>query len=298
MREVKAVGIVGCGAMGAGIAQVVALAGYSTVVREPNEKLLTAGMARIQEGLDKAVEKGKLDAASKDEALNHLTGTVSLRGMRVCQLIIEALPEDLELKKESLQKLDALCHRATVFATNTSSFRVTELAASTTRPGQVIGLHFFNPVPVMGLVEIVTTPLVSLETVKLAQEFVASLPKTPILAKDRCGFVVNRLLIPYLFDTIQSLENGLASTEEIDQGMRLGCGHPMGPLALCDLIGLDVLLHIGEVMFGEYRETRFAPPPLLRRMVTAGWLGKKAGRGFYEYRGQVPRPGFLDLRGE
>ncbi len=302
MEEIKKVGILkvgilGCGTMGAGIAQVVAIAGYLTVVREPKADLLTKGMARIQKSLEKAVEKGKLDPAGKDKALSRLMGTISLEEMKDCQLIIEALPEDLDLKKEHFQKLDVLCPPSTILASNTSSLTITELAVCTKRPGQVIGLHFFNPAPLMELVEIVRTSLTSGAALDATRSFVRSLGKTSILAKDRPGFVVNRLLVPYLLDAIQSLEDGLASTEEIDQGMRLGCGHPMGPLALSDFIGLDVLLHIGEAMFGEYRERRFAPPPLLRRMVIAGWLGKKAGRGFYDYRGPEPRPVSLD-RGE
>jgi len=295
MEEIKKVGILGCGAMGAGIAQVAAMAGYLTVVREPQEDLLTKGIARIQKSLEKAVEKGKLDRAGKDKTLSRLTGTISLEEMKDCQLIIEALPEDLDLKKEHFQKLDVLCPPFAILASNTSSLTITELAACTKRPGQVVGLHFFNPAPVMELVEIVKTLLTTRATLDSAQAFVRSLGKTSILAKDRSGFVVNRLLVPYLLDAIQSLEDGLASTEEIDKGMRLGCGHPMGPLALSDFIGLDVLLHIGEALFGEYRERRFAPPPLLRRMVITGWLGKKTGRGFYDYRGPEPRPVSLDL---
>jgi len=235
------------------------------------------------------VEKGKLDSASREEALRRLRGVLSLEEMKDCQLIIEALPEELDLKKEHLRKLDALCPAFTLLASNTSSLSITELAAGTGRPEKVVGLHFFNPPPAMELVEIVRTPLTSSETLEVIRGFVTSLAKTPILAPDRCGFVVNRLLIPYLLDAIQSLEEGLASTEEIDTGMRLGCGYPMGPLALSDLIGLDVLLSISEVMFAEYREKRFAPPPLLRRMVRAGWLGKKGGRGFYDYGGPEPR---------
>ena len=295
MEEIKKVGILGSGAMGSGIAQVTVMAGYLTVVREPGEDLLGIGMARIQKSLEKAVERGKLDPAGKDKALSRLTGTISLEEMRDCQLIIEALPEALDLKKEHFQKLDALCSPATILASNTSSLTITELAACTKRPGQLIGLHFFNPAPVMELVEIVKTSLTTRATLDSVQAFVRSLGKTSILAKDRPGFVVNRLLVPYLLDAIRSLEDGLASTEEIDKGMRLGCGHPMGPLALSDFIGLDILLHIGETMFGEYRERRFAPPPLLRRMVIAGWLGKKSGRGFYDYRGSEPRPVSLDL---
>jgi len=297
MVEIKMVGILGCGAMGAGIAQVVVTAGYSVVVREPQEGLLTRGISRIQKGLEKAVERGQLDPVGQGAALARLAGVTSLEGMRDCQLIIEALPEDLDLKKEHFRELDLLCSPSTVLASNTSSLTITELATSTKRPGQVIGLHFFNPAPVMELVEIVRTSLTSGATLDTAEAFVHSLGKASILAKDRPGFVVNRLLVPYLLDAIQSLEEGLAFTEEIDKGMRLGCGHPMGPLALADFIGLDVLFHIGETMFGEYREKRFAPPPLLRRMVIAGWLGKKTGRGFYDYSGAEPRPVSLD-RGE
>ncbi|MFH0872336.1 MAG: 3-hydroxybutyryl-CoA dehydrogenase [bacterium] len=289
MEAIRRVGILGCGTMGAGIAQVVATAGYTTLVREPEEGLLQKGRERIEKGLERAVEKGKLDASKKDQARQRLSGVTSLEEMKDCHLIIEALPEEIGLKKEHLRKFDALCPASTILASNTSSLMITELAASTGRPEKVIGLHFFNPPAVMNLVEIVRTPFTSSRTLKVVQEFVASLPKTSILVPDRCGFVVNRLLIPYLLDAIQSLDNGLASVQDIDTGMRLGCGHPMGPLALSDFTGLDVLLHIAEVMFHEYRERRFAPPPLLRRMVLAGWLGKKTGRGFYDYRGPEPR---------
>ena len=297
MGQIKEVGILGCGAMGAGIAQVVASGGYATVVREPEERLLEKGMARIEKGLERAVEKGKLDVIAKSETWSRLRGVIGLEEMKDCQLIIEALPEEIDLKKDHLQKLDLLCPPSTLFASNTSSLMITELAARTKRPEKVIGLHFFNPAPVMELVEIVRTPFTSSQVLRLAQDFVASLRKISVLAQDRCGFVVNRLLVPYLLDAIQSLDEGLASTEDIDKGMRLGCGHPMGPLALSDFIGLDVLLHISEVMFDEYREQRFAPPPLLRRMVLAGCLGKKAGRGFYDYKGPEPRPISL-TRGE
>jgi 3-hydroxybutyryl-CoA dehydrogenase len=289
MEAIRRVGILGCGIMGAGIAQVVATAGYTTLVREPEEGLLQKGRERIEKGLERAVEKGKLDASKKDQARQRLSGVTSLEEMKDCQLIIEALPEDLGLKKEHLRRLDSLCPASTLFASNTSSLVITELGACTSRPEKVIGLHFFNPAPVMDLVEIVKTPFTSRETLQIVQGFVASLAKTSILAPDRSGFVVNRLLIPYLLDAISAVESGLASTEDIDKGMHLGCGHPMGPLALSDFIGLDVLLHIAEVMFHEYRERRFAPPPLLRRMVLAGWLGKKTGRGFYDYRGPEPR---------
>jgi 3-hydroxybutyryl-CoA dehydrogenase len=289
MEGIRKVGILGCGTMGAGIAQVVATAGYATLVREPEEGLLRKGRERIEKGLERAVEKGKLEASQKDQARQRLSGVTSLEEMKDCQLIIEALPEELDLKKDHLRRLDSLCPASTLLASNTSSLIITELAACTSRPEKVIGLHFFNPAPAMDLVEVVKTPFTSRETLQTIQNFVASLSKTPILAPDRSGFVVNRLLIPYLLDAISAVESGLASTEDIDKAMRLGCGHPMGPLALSDFIGLDVLLHISEVMFHEYRESRFAPPPLLRRMVLAGWLGKKTGRGFYDYRGGEPR---------
>lgn len=289
MDEIRKVGILGCGTMGAGIAQVVVTAGYITMVREPDEGLLQKGLDRIRKGLEKAVEKGKLEGAAKEQALSRLVGTVALEEMKDCQLIIEALPEDLPLKKDHLRRLDSLCPPSTFFASNTSSLTITELAASTKRPGQVIGLHFFNPAPVMELVEIVKTPFSSRKTLETARSFISSLSKTPILTPDQTGFVVNRLLVPFLLDAIRCREEGLASTEDIDQGMRLGCGHPMGPLALSDYIGLDILLHIAEVMYGEFRERRFAPPSLLRRMVMANWLGRKTGGGFYDYRAAEPR---------
>jgi len=285
MKPIGTVGILGCGTMGSGIAQVVATSGYSTVVLEPEAELLKKGMARIEKGLSRAVEKGKLDISAKEQAWRRIRGVTQPEEMKECQLVVEALPEELELKKALLRQLDCLCPPSTLFATNTSSLAVTELAASTARAEKVVGLHFFNPAPVMELVEIVSTPFTSQEALEAVQQFVSSLGKTFILAPDRSGFLVNRLLVPYLLDAISLLECGLATAADIDRGMRLGCGHPRGPLALSDHIGLDVLLQIAEVMFAEYRERRFAPPPLLRRLVRAGWLGKKTGRGFYDYSG-------------
>jgi 3-hydroxybutyryl-CoA dehydrogenase len=283
MKKIKQVGVLGCGLMGSGIAEVAARSGYETVVREVSEELVDKGLAKIQGSLGKAVEKGKLDAAARDEAVGRLSGTVELAALADCDLVVEAIVENLEEKRKTLAGLDEAVKEDALFASNTSSLTITQLAMFTRRPEKFIGLHFFNPVPVMKLVEVVRTILTSDETFDRAFDFARSLGKEPIACRDNSGFVVNRLLVPYLLDAVRALEEGVGSVEDIDKGMQLGCGYPMGPFTLLDFVGLDTTYYIANIMFEEYREKRFAPPPLLKQMVLAGRLGKKSGRGFYDY---------------
>jgi 3-hydroxybutyryl-CoA dehydrogenase len=288
VSEIEKVGVVGCGLMGRGIAQVSAVAGYATVVREVNEELLEGGLGAIRKQLDRTVEKGKLESADRDACLERLSGSVSLEDLADCDIIIEAIVEDIEVKKDLFGVLDRQCPEGTIFASNTSSLTVTEMAASTRRPDRFVGLHFFNPVPVMKLVEVVRTRGTSEATFHRAFEFAHSLGKVPIACRDNSGFVVNRLLVPYMLDAIRAFEQGVGSIEDIDTGMKLGCGHPMGPFALGDFVGLDTLYYIAEIMFDEYRESRYAPPPLLKRMYLAGYHGRKVGKGFYDYSSEHP----------
>ena len=287
------VGVLGCGLMGTGIAQSAAVAGYSTVVRDVSEAFLASGRAAMQKSLAKLVEKGKLDASSRDAALDRLAFTTDLGHVGGCDLVIEAVTEDLGLKNALWRELDALCPPATIFASNTSSLSIADMAAATSRPDRFIGLHFFNPVPLMPLVEVVRTVTTSRETFDAALEFSRRLGKEPIVARDRSGFIVNLLLVPFLLDAIRALERGVGTTADIDRGMQLGCGHPMGPLALADFAALDTTARIADIMFAEYREPRYAPPPLPRRMVTAGLHGRKSGRGFYDCASDPPVP--IDL---
>ena len=280
------VGVVGCGLMGGGITQVVAQAGLPVTVVEASRDLLDRGLGAIRRNLDGLVEKGRLDAQARGAAWGRITGSVSLDDLRDADLVVEAITENVGLKKETFGKLDRICPPHALLASNTSSCTIVELAAVTKRPAQVLGLHFFNPAPVMKLVEVVRSILTSDETVKTAWAFVQGLGKTPVAAQDTTGFIVNRLLVPYLLEAVRVLEAGTASKEDIDQAMKLGCGYPMGPFTLLDLVGLDTTLFVAEVMFDEFREARFAPPPLLKRMVMAGHLGRKSGRGFYEYPGK------------
>ncbi|HEY2797625.1 MAG TPA: 3-hydroxybutyryl-CoA dehydrogenase [Thermoanaerobaculia bacterium] len=282
---IRKVGVLGAGLMGSGIAEVCAKAGYDTVVREVDEGLVKKGLSRIEGSLGKAVEKGKLAAADRDAAWKRVSSTTRLDELAGCDLILEAIVENLEVKKQTFGALDAICGPAAIFCSNTSSLTITEISAATKRPDRFAGLHFFNPVPVMKLVEVVRTIATSEETVSAVFEFAKSLGKEPIRTGDNSGFVVNRLLVPYLLDAVRALEEGVATREDIDKGMELGCGHPMGPLRLLDFVGLDTTYAIAEIMYDEYREKRFAPPPLLKRMVLAGRFGKKSGRGFYEYGG-------------
>ena len=281
--KIKTVGVLGAGLMGAGIAEVSAKAGYETRVREVSDDLVRKGLSRVEGSLGKAVEKGKLDASARDAARGRLQATTDLADLADCDIVIEAIVEDLATKKDTFAALDRACKAETIFCSNTSSLTITEISASTGRPDRFAGLHFFNPVPVMKLVEVVRTLATSRETEETVFEFAKSLGKEPIRAHDNSGFVVNRLLVPYLLDAVRALEEGVATKEDIDRGMELGCGHPMGPLRLLDFVGLDTTYFISEIMFNEYREKRFAPPPLLKRMVVAGRLGKKSGRGFYDY---------------
>jgi 3-hydroxybutyryl-CoA dehydrogenase len=281
--KIQKVGVMGAGLMGSGIAEIAARAGYTTIVREVSDELVRKGLARIDGSLGRAVEKGKLTAAERDQTRGRVSATTQLSDLSSCDIVVEAIVENLDVKKDTYRELDRLCKPETIFCSNTSSLTITEMSAATSRPDRFAGLHFFNPVPVMKLVEVVRTIATSAETEKTVLEFARSLGKEPIRAQDNSGFVVNRLLVPYLLDAVRALEEGVGSREDIDKGMELGCGHPMGPLKLLDFVGLDTTYYIAEIMFNEYREKRFAPPPLLKRMVLAGRLGKKSGRGFYEY---------------
>jgi 3-hydroxybutyryl-CoA dehydrogenase len=280
---INKVGVIGCGLMGSGIVQVTAQAGFDTVVIEANDELLKRGLGRIRQALDGLVEKGKLEAKARDAALARITGAVGLENLKACDLVVEAMTENQTLKNETFATLDGLCPPHAILATNTSSCNVTALAAATKRPAQVLGLHFFNPVPLMKLVEVARTILTDETVLKTATEWVRAVGKVPVQTKDATAFIVNRLLVPYLLDAIRAYEGGLASLEDIDQAMKLGCGYPMGPFTLLDLVGLDTAMYVAEVMFEEFREARYAPPPLLKRMVLAGQLGRKTGRGFYTY---------------
>ncbi len=280
---IRTVGVVGCGLMGSGIVQVSAQAGFPTVVVEANQALLDRGLAAIGKTLDGLVAKAKLEAQERDVMLGRITGTARLDDLGACDLVVEAITENQPLKNETFAKLDQICPPHALLASNTSSCNITQMAAATKRPGQVLGLHFFNPVPLMKLVEVVRTILTAEDAFKMAWEWIQAIGKTPVTVKDSTGFIVNRLLIPYLLEAIRVYESGLATLEDIDRAMQLGCGHPMGPFALLDLVGLDTAMYVAEVMFDEFREARYAPPPLLKRMVAAGRLGRKSGRGFYEY---------------
>jgi 3-hydroxybutyryl-CoA dehydrogenase len=274
--------------MGSGIAQVAATAGYETIVRDVSKEFLDRGRAGIEKSLAKFVEKGKLPAADRDATMQRLRYTTSVADLKSADIVIEAITEDLALKNALFKELDALCAAGTIFASNTSSLTIAEMAAATQRPDRFVGLHFFNPVPLMALVEVVRTVTTSEETFKRAFMFAASLRKEPVAAKDNSGFIVNLLLVPYLLDAIRAVERGVGSVRDIDKAMQLGCGYPMGPLTLLDFVGLDTTHHIAEIMFKEYREARYAPPPLLKRMVLAGMYGKKSGKGFYDYSANPP----------
>jgi 3-hydroxybutyryl-CoA dehydrogenase len=276
--------------MGSGIAQAAATAGFVTVVRDVAEPLLAKGRSGILRSLDKLVEKSKLDTSARDGALQRLSFTTDLAALQSCDLVIEAVTEDLELKNALWRELDPRCPPETIFASNTSSLSIGQMAVVTARPDRFVGLHFFNPVPLMPLVEVVRAVTTSRDTFETAMAFARRLGKEPIVARDRAGFIVNLLLVPYLLDAIRALERGVGSIADIDRGMQLGCGHPMGPFALLDFVGLDTASRIAEILFEEYREPRYAPPPLLRRMVTAGLHGRKSGRGFYDYATDPPQP--------
>ena len=280
---IQKVGVVGCGLMGSGIAQVAAAAGFHTVVREVSSDIVEKGLKNIDKNLARLVEKGALDDSKKGEIRGRLKGTTALEDLKDCDVVIEAIIEQLPAKRELFNALDVLCPASTIFASNTSSLTITEIATATKRPERFVGLHFFNPVPVMKLVEVVRTIATDPAVYEEMVGFGAKLGKTPVRAHDSTGFIVNRLLVPYLLDAIRALEEGVGSIEDIDNSMKLGCGHPMGPLTLLDFVGLDTTYYIANIMFDEFHERRFASPPLLKRMVLAGWNGRKSGRGFYDY---------------
>ena len=293
--EIKKVGVLGAGLMGHGIAQVAAQAGYDVVLREVDQGKLDKGLGKIEKQLARAVEKGKAEQADADAVRGRIQGTVDYSDLADCDLVIEAITEDLGLKLEMWRELDGIVKEEAFFATNTSSLAVIDQAAATSRPDRFLGLHFFNPAQVMPLLEVVQTVTTSEEALKVGFEVGEQLKKTLVHAKDKTGFIVNRLLVPYMLDAIRAYEEGVGSIEEIDTAMKAGANHPMGPLTLADFVGLDTLASIGAVMFDEYRERRFAAPPTLRKMVSAGWYGRKSGKGFYDYSGEKPVPTELGL---
>jgi 3-hydroxybutyryl-CoA dehydrogenase len=285
---IQKVGVVGCGLMGSGIAQVSAQAGFPTVVREVSPNALEKGMGMIRKFLQGGVDKGKMSAADMEKTLSNLTSTTELQGLADCDLVVEAVTENLSLKRELFGALDGLCKPSTIFASNTSSLSVTEMSTFVKRPERFLGLHFFNPVPLMKLVEVVKTLRTDPAVVQDANVWCTAIGKTVVNCGDSTGFVVNRLLVPYMLDAIRVYEQGLASRDDIDNAMKLGCGYPMGPLFLGDYVGLDTTYYIAEIMFDEFKEARFAPPPLLKRMVLAGRHGRKTGRGFYDWSTNPP----------
>ena len=279
--------------MGAGIAQVCATAGYPTLVRDVDQAALARGRASIEKSLGKLVEKAKLSPANRDAALGRLRFTTDLAALRDSDLVLEAVTEDLALKNQLWTALDALCRPETIFASNTSSIPIHAMAAATRRPDRFVGLHFFNPVPLMPLVEVVRPAAASRETFDRCLAFARSLGKETVVAKDAPGFIVNLLLVPYLLDAVRALERGVATVTDVDTAMRLGCGYPMGPFTLLDVVGIDTTVRISEIMFSEYQDPRYAPPPLLHRMVARGWYGRKSGKGFYDYSADPPVPAAL-----
>ncbi|HKS21921.1 MAG TPA: 3-hydroxybutyryl-CoA dehydrogenase [Thermoanaerobaculia bacterium] len=290
MATIKKVGVLGCGLMGSGIAQTCAQAGYDVVVREVEQQYLDKGFKGIEKSLGRFVEKGTMSAADRDACAGRLKGTTSLDDLADCDVVIEAIIENAELKRETYAQLDKIVKPEALFASNTSSLTITELSMATARPKQFVGLHFFNPVPMMKLVEVVRTILTSDETFDSAFAFAKSLGKEPVACRDNSGFIVNRLLVPYLLDAVRGYEEGIGSIEDIDKAMQLGCGYPMGPFTLLDFVGLDTTYYITHVMFDEYREKRFAAPALLKKMVLAGRYGRKSGAGFYDYASGKPVP--------
>lgn len=295
--DIKKVGVLGCGLMGAGIAQTTATAGFQTVVREVSDELIQKGFASIDKSLSKFVEKGSIAKDEHEQIKSRLSGTTEDEALADCDIIIEAIIENLDAKRETFAQLDKLCKPETIFASNTSSLSITEIMTSTSdaRRQRFIGLHFFNPVPIMKLVEVVRTVLTDEAVYEQSVAFAKSLGKTPVRSGDKTGFIVNRLLVPYLLDAIRALEEGVGSIVDIDNAMKLGCGYPMGPFTLGDFVGLDTTYYIAEIMFNEFREKRFAPPPLLKRMVVAGLYGRKSGRGFYDYTQDPKNPVPMNL---
>lgn len=292
---IRKIGVLGGGLMGSGIAQVAAQAGFVTVVREVTTVLGDKSRASIDRTLAKGIEKGKVTADQRERTLSNLSFATEITALADCHIVIEAVVEDLDIKNALWRELNGVCPPHTIFASNTSSLTIAAMATASGRPDRMVGLHFFNPVPLMKLVEVVRTVTTSEETFNAAFDFAKSLGKEPIAAKDNSGFVVNLLLVPYMLDAIRALEHGVGTIDDIDKGMTLGAGHPMGPFVLADFVGLDTLYKIAEIMFEEYREPRYAAPPLLKRMVLAGMFGKKNGRGFYEYTAETPRPASLGI---
>jgi 3-hydroxybutyryl-CoA dehydrogenase len=291
--EIKKVGVLGCGLMGSGIAQVSATAGFDTTVLEVEQKFLDKGFAGIEKSLAKFAEKGTLKETPQ-AVRARLKGTTNHQDLANCDIIVEAVIENVAEKRKMYSALDAIVRKDTIFASNTSSISITELAAATKRPERFIGLHFFNPVPLMKLVEVARTIATSDEVYETAYEFGKKLGKVPVRTSDKTGFVVNRLLVPYLLDAIRAYEEGVGSIEDIDNAMKLGCGYPMGPFTLLDFVGLDTTYYITHVMYDEFKERRFASPPLLKRLVMAGWYGRKTGKGFYDYSDPAnPKPNKL-----
>jgi len=282
---IRKVGVVGCGLMGSGIAQVAAMSGYETIVSDVSEEILQKGFRRVEESLSKFVEKGTISAEQKQETLARLKRTLRVEDYADCDIVVEAIIENIQAKKELFARLDQVCKSEAILASNTSSISIVEMATVLTsqRRRQFLGLHFFNPVPLMKLVEVIPSLFTDEEVVARAMEFARRLGKTPVRAKDRVGFIANRLLVPYLLDAVRALEEGVGSIEDIDAAMKLGCNHPMGPFTLLDFVGLDTTYYIALIMYEEYKDPRFAPPPLLKQMVLAGWHGRKTGRGFYDY---------------
>ena len=295
--QIKKVGVLGCGLMGSGIAQVAATAGFQTVVKEVSTDLIDKGFSGIEKSLAKFAEKGTITSEQQKETRGRLSGTTSFDDLADCDIIIEAIIENLDEKRRTYSQLDALCKPETIFASNTSSLSITEMmtATSAERQRRFVGMHFFNPVPLMKLVEVVRTILTDEDVYEQAVEFGKSLGKVPVRASDKTGFIVNRLLVPYMLDAIRALEEGIGSIVDIDNAMKLGCGYPMGPFTLGDFVGLDTTYYIAEIMFNEFREKRFAPPPLLKRMVLAGLYGRKSGRGFYDYTKDAKNPTPMNL---
>ena len=295
--EIRKVGVLGCGLMGAGIAQTAASAGFETTVREVSEELLQKGFAGIEKSLERFAAKGMITSEQQKETRDRLFGTTTFDDLADCDIIIEAIIENLEEKQNTYRQLDGICQAETIFASNTSSLSITEMMAATSQKRQqrFIGMHFFNPVPLMKLVEVARTILTDPEVYEDAVAFAGKLGKVPVRASDKTGFIVNRLLVPYLLDSIRALEEGVGSIVDIDNAMKLGCGYPMGPLTLGDFVGLDTTYYIAEIMFNEFREKRFAPPPLLKRMVLAGLYGRKSGRGFYDYTKDPKNPTPMNL---
>ena len=281
--EIRKVGVLGCGLMGSGIAQVTATAGFDVTVLEVEQKFIDKGFAGIDKSLAKFAEKGTITAQQKDQVRARLKGTTNVQDLRDRDLIIEAIIENVEEKKKIYAAIDGLAKKDAIFASNTSSISITELMSATKRPERFVGLHFFNPVPLMKLVEVIRTIATSDDAYETVFEFAKRLGKVPVRTSDKTGFIVNRLLVPYLLDAIRAYEEGVGSIPDIDQAMKLGCGYPMGPFTLLDFVGLDTTYYVSHVMYDEFKERRFASPPLLKRLVMAGWYGRKTGKGFYDY---------------